>query len=273
MTTDRDFDGIAMAWLADGPEELSDRVLDAVAAEVHLTRQRHPRVPWRYQPMSLPVRAATAAVIGVLVIGGFVFLTRPAQPGVGGPGATPSASPTASPSPATSPSAGASTSPGAIPVPPLTLTFTSDRHGYAIRYPEGWDVTVAAKSWVPGTETLWGDPALDSIATSEARLSAASQPLAPGQTADEWLVAYCRSSGTSGASCGPPIAIGPATGYVDENGGSASGGTVATGGVIFDAAVVVDGRGYEFTLDGHVDRALFDALMASVTFDASAAVD
>jgi len=26
MTTDRDFDRIAMAWLADGPEELPDRV-------------------------------------------------------------------------------------------------------------------------------------------------------------------------------------------------------------------------------------------------------
>ena len=62
-------------------------------------------------------------------------------------------------------------------------------------------------------------------------------------------------------------------GYVDENGSPASGGTVTAGGVIFDAAVVVDGRGYEFTLDGHVDRALFDALLGSVTFDAAAAID
>ena len=44
-------------------------------------------------------------------------------------------------------------------------------------------------------------------------------------------------------------------------------------GVIFDAAVVVDRRGYEFTLDGHVDRALFDALLASVSFDAAGAID
>ena len=29
MTTDRDFDGIAKTWLADGPVELSDRVLVA----------------------------------------------------------------------------------------------------------------------------------------------------------------------------------------------------------------------------------------------------
>ena len=36
MTTDRDFDRIAAAWLADGPEELSDRVLDSVADQIHL---------------------------------------------------------------------------------------------------------------------------------------------------------------------------------------------------------------------------------------------
>ena len=40
MTTDRDFDRIAMAWLADGPDELSDRVLDTVVDQIHLTRQR-----------------------------------------------------------------------------------------------------------------------------------------------------------------------------------------------------------------------------------------
>jgi hypothetical protein len=267
MTTDRDFDGIAMAWLADGPDELPDRVLDAVAAEIHTTRQRRPRVPWRYQPMSTPFRVGTAAVIGVLVIGGFVFLTRPGPSGVGGPGPSPSAIP----SPATSPSAAASASPAAT-VPPLTQSFTSPRHGYTVHYPEGWTATPGTQSWVPGTVTLWGDPALDSIGSSDARLSIASQPLGAGQTADEWLVGYCHSLQTDGASCGPAITIGGQTGYVDEDGATASGGITA-GGLIFDAPVVVDGRGYEFTLDGHVDRALFEALLASVTFDAAAAKD
>ena len=259
MTTDRDFDGIAMAWLADGPEELSDRVLAAVVDEIHLTRQRRPlRVPWRYQTMSTPLRAATAAVIGVLVIGGFVILTRPGQESVGGP----------SPSPSASPSATAS---GSGPVPALSQTFTSPRHGYTISYPADWTATPGTRSWVTGTQTLWGDPAIDSIGSAEARLSVASQPLAAGQTPDAWLVAYCRTPGTAGASCGPPIAIGDQTGYVDEDGGPAAGGTVVTGGVIFDAAVVAGGRGYEFTLDGHVSRALFDALLATVSFDPATA--
>ena len=67
--------------------------------------------------------------------------------------------------------------------------------------------------------------------------------------------------------------IGGHPGWLHEAGAPASGGTVATGGIIFDAAVVYGDRGYQFTLDGNVDRALFDALLASVTFDADSAID
>jgi hypothetical protein len=98
MTTDRDFDRIAVAWLADGPEELSDRVLDAVVDEIHTTRQRHGlRLPWRFPAMTTPIRVAAAAVIGVLVVGGAFYVLRPGGSSVGGPGPTPS--PTPSPSP------------------------------------------------------------------------------------------------------------------------------------------------------------------------------
>ena len=108
MTTDRDFDRIAMAWLADGPEELSDRVLDAVADEVHATRQRHaPRLPRRFDSMTTSARVAAAAVIGVLVFGGALFPAqtrwyRPsAAPGLRTPSPSATASPTllASPDP------------------------------------------------------------------------------------------------------------------------------------------------------------------------------
>ena len=52
--------------------------------------------------MSTPARVATAAVIGVLVIGGaFFMLGRPGSSSVGAPGASPA--PTASPSPSSSP--------------------------------------------------------------------------------------------------------------------------------------------------------------------------
>jgi len=104
MTTDRDFERIAMTWLAGGPEELSDRVLDAVADEIHVTRQRHGlRLPRRFESMTTPARVAAAAVVGVLAIGGALFVLAPGGSGPGGPGPTPSpiASPTPSPSPVT----------------------------------------------------------------------------------------------------------------------------------------------------------------------------
>ena len=98
MTTDNDFDRIAMAWLADGPDRLADRVMDTVVDEIHVTPQRHAmRLPWRFPSMTTPARVAAAAVIGVLAIGGAVFALGPGRSGVGGPGPTPS--PTQSPTP------------------------------------------------------------------------------------------------------------------------------------------------------------------------------
>jgi hypothetical protein len=126
-------------------------------------------------------------------------------------------------------------------------------------------------SWATSTWTTPGDPTLDTIASKDARLSVASQPLTAGQSPDEWLAEYCHYA--AAASCGATIKIGGETGSLAQDGGAAAGRTVAVGGVIFDAAIVVDRRGYEFSLDGQVDRGLFDALLASVHFDAAHAID
>jgi hypothetical protein len=66
--------------------------------------------------------------------------------------------------------------------------------------------------------------------------------------------------------------IGGHAGYVTLDGVPALPGTIRRGGPIFDAVVVGDGRAYEFTLDGAVDRALFNGLLASVSFTASGAL-
>ena len=271
MTTDRDFDLIASSWLAAGPDQLPDRVVDAVVEEIHVTRQRRARrAPRRFPKMTSSMRLGAAALVGVLVVAGAFLFTRPGQPVVGAPSAIPSAIPTASPIASASASG-------------LVETFTSPRYGYAIHYPSGWTATPATKQWLAGMDTLWGDPTLDTIGTSDARLAIASQPLAgtlyfdrqlrQGQTADDWLLARCGATGSTAAACGPRILIGGQPGWLDEDGAPASGGTVATGGVMYDAAVVYKDRGYEFTLDGKVDRALFDALLASVMFDADSAID
>ena len=256
MTIDHDFDRITEAWLVEGPAELPERVLDAVVDEIHLTRQRRAvRAPWRFPAMTTLSRLGAAAVVGVLAVGGLLLITRPGQSAVAGPSPDSSVAVTASP-----------TAVASVPsVPPLTGTFASPPYGYTVRYPAGWTTTPATDSWKTSTWTTPGDPTLDAIYSTDARLSVASQPLTAGQSPDSWLATYCHYA--AAAPCIGTITIGGETGSLAQDGGPAAGGPVQLGRVIFDAAVVVDRRGYEFTLDGHADRSLFDALLASVSFD------
>ena len=126
MTTDLDFDRIAAAWLADGPVELSDRVLDAAVDEIHVTRQRRAtRVPWRFPTMFTPVRVAALVVVGALLIAGAMA--------IGGAGSRTGPTPTITPSAIPS---------SAAVVPALDATFTSPWHGYTVSSPSGWTVTL-----------------------------------------------------------------------------------------------------------------------------------
>ncbi|MFL5675758.1 MAG: Kelch repeat-containing protein, partial [Chloroflexota bacterium] len=93
MTSEREIDRLLDFYFDDGRDELADRVIDAALAEIDHTRQRRAmRVPWRFRTMTMPLRLATAALIGALVLGGALLLT--------GGGSRPStAVPTASPGP------------------------------------------------------------------------------------------------------------------------------------------------------------------------------
>ncbi|HEV8403543.1 MAG TPA: hypothetical protein VGQ31_10960 [Candidatus Limnocylindrales bacterium] len=261
MTLDRDFDRIAGAFLADGPVELPDRVLDAVVDQIHLTRQRRAvRTPWRFPAMTTPLRLGMTAIIGVFILGVVLLIARPDRPAFGGPGPSPT------------PQTAATPKPSSATVPTLDQSFTSARNGFTVHYPTGWTATRATAPWAAGTETFWGDPALDVIRTGDARFESASQSLGSSQSPEDWLASYC-SHNTPPITCGPAITIGSQTGEIGLDGDLAIGATVVRGGVVYDAAIVVDRRGYEFTLDGHVDRALFDALLATISFDTASAVD
>ena len=140
-TTPSDFDRVARAWLAEGPTELSDRVLQAALDEAHLSRRRRAlRLPWR-SFMSVPGRAVAIALAAVAVLVAGLLLVG----GGGGPVASPEASATAAPrnaAPTTAAPTGARSTPGASPAGllapqgytgPGTIEFT--RHD-----PSGADV-------------------------------------------------------------------------------------------------------------------------------------
>jgi hypothetical protein len=100
MTSDRDFDRLARAWLERGPDEAPDRVIAAVlqAAETTPQVRRGLRWPtWRSFPMNrLPMAAGAVAVLAVVVGGGFLISRQTGPVGVG---VVASPSPIAVPSP------------------------------------------------------------------------------------------------------------------------------------------------------------------------------
>jgi hypothetical protein len=132
MTDDRSLERAARSWLEAGPTEAPDRAVEAALVRIQTTPQeRDLRSPWRLPKMNTPVRVVTAAVIGVLAVGGALFmLGRPGPSAVGGrvPSPTPvlSVAPsqaTPAPSTATSPS---NTGPPALPNGPLAAgTYVS----------------------------------------------------------------------------------------------------------------------------------------------------
>ena len=260
MNANHDFDRIAQAWLAEGPEQLPDRVLDAVADEIHQTRQRHAmRLPWRNLRMNQMNRAlAGIAAVAVVLVGGVLLLRPGSNTGVGGPPPSAPAGPSGTPSGS------------ALAVPALTDTFTSARYGFSVRYPSGWTVKDATKPWSRVGENTWGSGINDELSNATARFSGASQALAAGQTADQWVSAYANGADPSSW---PPLTIGGQAGKIDYDGVPAAGGTIAPGGLMYDAVVVVGNRAYNFNMDGNVDRATFDAFLATVVFDPASAAD
>jgi hypothetical protein len=220
--------------------------------------------------MSGIVRFATVAVGQVLLIGSLVACgpVGTSAPSPTPPPAAPAQTATATPFARATETAEPSTS--ATPaIPALSESFSSPLHAYSIRYPAGWTVTPASAPWVGDAGLLWGDAALDDLHGTDVRLVATSQALTDGQSGAEWIAARSGAPACEGASKLPAqLVVGSAMGTVTLNGCLAEEGIVA-GGVIYDVLVVVGSRGYDFTVDGVVDAAYVEALLATVKFAAS----
>jgi hypothetical protein len=153
-----------------------------------------------------------------------------------------------------------------IPIPALSMKFDSPTMGYSVRYPAGWTITPAAESWPLGKTSYWDTPDGDRLEGDSAGFRGTSQALAPGQSASQWIAEYITTSLPCGSQ--EQVPVGDRVGTIDLNDCTGLG---RLGGRVFDIAVVAVGRGYNFTMEGRVDRAFFLAMLASVTFSPQSA--
>jgi hypothetical protein len=260
-STTPEFDHRIADWLEDDPDDAPESVLATVlAAFPSIPQRRASRVPWRNLPMTQTSRLlAGAAAIVVVFVGGVLLLRPGPDSGVGG--ASPSAPP-------------ASPRPSAMAI--LDTTFASDRYGYTVKYPMAWTAVRSTLAWSADDATTGGSGVTDELRGTGIRFSGASQLLSSGQTADAWIREFASPVGALAGQGGSPenwptVTIGGAPGWIDIVGGADPTGKVP--GTIFDAVVVAGRYGYNFTMDGSVDRATFEAFLASVKLPSIPALD
>ena len=241
------------------------RVLESVLTTTEATPQRRVGigVPWRVPTMNIYAKVALAAVLVIAVAALGLSLFGPPVPG--GVGGQPTASPSPSPIPTASPTA--SPSPSPVTPPPLTETFTSERHGISISYPTGWLTRPATEAWdsLPwGFEDPSGDVIHDAALADHLFLSLKSQPVGEALAAT-WVA---ETAATSECASTEPITIDGVE------------WAICVGGNL--ALVVSGGRGYQILLytsgddaglESVYDRTWFEAVLATVQLLPEDAID
>ncbi len=280
----RDPDSIVAAWLDEGPTDLPDVTRRAILTALPTTPQarRGFLAPWRSTHMNIFARGAAVLVLAVVAIGALALFAGP-RGGVGGP--SPSV-----PSPASSSASSTPSTPASEPpLPTLDATFVSPSYGYQVGYPTGWTVTPGTGPWPPGTERFPGDPISDSIVKpaggDQVRLSGASIALPSGMTMDQFRAfASPLSAPFNSDPCSPVAPLPgsltiayraptvaspqPVEAVVSINGCNA---LAEFGGYIYDVEVIAGGRGYTFTIDGHITTADALAWLAAITLEPASA--
>lgn len=273
MTNERDFDRIARAFMADGPTQLADRVLDSSLADVHHTRQRRVllRAPWRTPVMNMYAKLAAAAVVVVAVGALGVWFLNPgsSSPPVGAP-ATPGASPSEPAAPSAVPRS--SSVPLGIPAPALSQDFTSARNGITLAAPEGWTTRPATEAWkggIPNTDEVTADAIYDPVLQDHLFLGIASMPLGEAD-ADQWAADQYARDFADECPDAQPITVDGAA------------GVIGAGDCMHLVYVAKGDRGYlillrvspdESWLAPVYDRAWFESVLDTVQLRPEDAVD
>jgi hypothetical protein len=270
----RDSDAIVGAWLDDGPTDLPDATRRAILTALPMTPQarRGLLAPWRFANMNMFARGASLLVVALVAVGGLALLSGSAG---GGGGASPSPVPSA---PASEP-----------PLPTLDATFVSPSYGYQIKYPTGWTVTQGTGPWPPDTARYPGNSVSDAIVRpaggDQVRLSGASIALPSGTTIDQFRAFASPFSAPFNSDPCTPVAPLPTPVMIDEQatpGGShqpveavvgvnGCGALAEFGGYIYDVEVIAGGRGYTFTIDGHITTSDALAWLATLTLEPASA--
>lgn len=75
MNDDRSFERTAREWLELGANQAPDRAVQSVLLAIETTPQeRDLRIPWRFPTMNTPLRVGMAAIIGLLLLGGAIYV-------------------------------------------------------------------------------------------------------------------------------------------------------------------------------------------------------
>ncbi len=173
--------------------------------------------------------------------------------------------------PALSPSTGSATT------PPASRTFVSPSNGYSATIPANWAVLPASARWKDGATLSWGDSVVDDLHGANVRLSVGSKPLPAGRTASGMIQTMHDETLPCDQQLPAPatIPVGDVTGTLIINGCSALSkpGAMDPRGFIYTVGAVSGGRAYYFILDGAVDPAYLEALLATVKLDPASAVN
>jgi hypothetical protein len=208
MTSRSHVERVLDQYLAQGAEQVPDRVIDAALDEIdHMPQQRVLRLPWRFDPMPASLKPALAGVVVAagLVAGG-MFLSR-------GPTQSSGGAPTGTVAPSASVAASAVGSPAASP--PLTDTsnwvpFASALYGYEIAHPPAWFAEPATREWsLAANGSDWaGFGVADRFhgyvpGRLETLVTAFADDVPPATSEDEWIAAYVERIGEAPDTCPP----------------------------------------------------------------------
>jgi hypothetical protein len=149
---------------------------------------------------------------------------------------------------------------GPAPIP-LTEVFRSPSMQYTIKFPTGWTATPAAEAG-RGDRDSSGRLSVDMLDGGSVVFTGTSAPLAGGQSPANWIGWYLATAGTNQCGVREYTDFMGLTGLIDLNGCSST----DLPGHIYSAAVVIDGRGYSFNIQGKVDHRLFVSMLRTVSF-------